>query len=70
MIGIAQNLRKTKDLKELFMYYYGMKKGELNGKKKAELVTLLADKVTSEDSNTTLWLHHDYGERIGSRKGC
>ena len=42
-------------LKELFMYYYyGMKKGELNGKKKAELVTLLADKVTSEDSNTTL----------------
>ena len=55
MIGIAQNLRKTKDLKELFMYYYGMKKGELNGKKKAELVTLLAaDKVTSEDINTTL----------------
>ena len=41
-------------LKELFMYYYGMKKGELNGKKKAELVALLADKVTSEDDNTTL----------------
>ena len=43
-------------LKELFVYYYrGMKKGEINGKKtKADLVTLLADKVTSEDSNTTL----------------
>ena len=43
------------------MYYYGMKKGELNGKKKAELVALLADKVTSEDDNTTLWLHNDQG---------
>ena len=44
---------KLQYLKELFMYYYGMKKGELNGKKKAELVALLVDKVTSENNNTT-----------------
>ena len=35
------------------MYYYGMKKGELNGKKKVELVALLGHKVDSEDNNTT-----------------
>jgi hypothetical protein len=32
-------------LKQLFMYYYGMKKGEANGKNKPELVVLFADKV-------------------------
>ena len=44
-------------LKELVMYYYSMKnKGEelVHGKKKAEFIALLADKVMSEDMNTTL----------------
>jgi len=40
-------------LKEIFMYYYGMKKGEVNGEKKADLVTLLVDKVTAEDNDIT-----------------
>ena len=44
-------------------------KGELNGKKKVELVALLADKVTSEENNATLWLHHNLAERYGSQKG-
>ena len=48
---------------------YGTKKGELDSKKKAELVALLADKVTSEDNNTTPWLHHaHWGERMRQLK--
>ena len=54
LIKEIDNEFKLPYLKELFVCYYGMKKGELNGKKKAELVALLADKVTSEDSNANL----------------
>jgi len=40
-------------LKDVFVYYYGMKRGEVNGKNKSELIALLADNVASNTAEVT-----------------
>ena len=35
------------------MYYYNLKKGVFNGKKKSDLVALMIDKITEANNNTS-----------------
>ena len=44
-------------LVDIMVYYYGIKKGEANSKSKLELVTLMAEKISSAGDNNTSIAH-------------
>ena len=57
LTGKISKERKISFLKNLFLYYYNMKRGQGKGKKKEELVALLINKITSVINTNDDWLH-------------